>query len=148
MPGIKNTPIAESVGMILLRRAAFDDDALVDGCCPRCHSTDIDTEHDYSRWCNECAMYILKDDPTRFKDSPLPRLILASHLADALTSYDFPEREVKPRELAALVDHAAYLHMQVRELTETLRAERDRFRLASELRKPAGRAIPEGEVAA
>jgi hypothetical protein len=122
--------ITESVGMSLLRRASLEDDALVEDCCPRCHSTDLNFESDHlAVWCNECAEYILRDDPTVYPNNrTLPRITLASHLNDALKSYDDPKREVKTRELAALVDHAAYLHMQVRELAEALRAEREQTR--------------------
>jgi hypothetical protein len=92
-------------------------EALVEDCCPKCHSTDTDADNPYSphRWCNECAAYIARN-PGK---SDLAGLILASHLADALDSYVFPERELRPRELAALVEHAAYLHLQVAELHET-----------------------------
>lgn len=138
MPETKNNP-TESAGMTLLRRAAREDEALVEDCCPRCHSCDLDFEADAVKrtvWCNECGEYILTDSVRETPNNRmLPRLINVSHLEDALQSYDDPRRELKPRELAALVEHAAYLHMQVAELNETLAAERAR------MRKPALREV-------
>lgn len=128
-----NPRVPENIGMALLRRASLEDDAMVDGCCPTCHSTDIEKECTGAPgyWCNECAAYFLNNSPLVFPGSTEPRVTTASHLNDALKSFDHPEREVNRRELSALVDHAAFLHMQVRELTETLRAERDRMRRAA-----------------
>lgn len=157
MPEFNSTQ-PEHAGMSLLRRASLEDEALVEDCCPRCHSTDLDFKSDHQAvWCNECAEYILRDDRTVCPNNhTLPRVTLASHLADALESYGDPKREVKPRELRALVDHAAYLHLQVAELNETLAAERARLRFTLELlsqervqlaRKPAARAVFSLEVA-
>jgi hypothetical protein len=115
----------ENIGMTLLRRAALADDALVEGCCPWCHSAEIDRSVDLSPYggrCRNCGTLI--DDAGELE--------YASHLADALKCYDSPLRKIERHEVAALVEHAAMLHMQVRELTETLRAERAR------MRKPRG----------